>query len=110
MSRMRAMITQTHPPGCLRQVVASATIPNPDDLAVWLSDCTGQQAKVLAFGDEDRSVPLQKHVYSVPLDSPNPFVFDRSLNSRLPAIIREHSSGKPTLIVVAEMGGHLTDF
>lgn len=82
----------------IRFVVASATIPNPEDLSIWLSYENGRAAQCLTFGESDRPVPLHKHVYSAPFESRNPFTFDLSLHSRLPQIMSKYSKGKPTLI------------
>jgi ATP-dependent DNA helicase HFM1/MER3 len=96
-NRMRIMIKKTGG-ASIRFVVASATIPNHEDLSRWLSDTDGIAARCLTFGEADRPVPLHKHVYSAPFESRNPFTFDLSLNSRLSQIMSEFASGKPTLI------------
>lgn len=82
----------------IRYLAASATIPNAIDIAQWLKDRRSNPASCLTFGERDRSVPLQKHVYSAPLQSRNPYTFDLSLNNRLPNLIKEHSNNQPTLI------------
>lgn len=81
-----------------RIVMASATIPNPEDLAQWIGHANGSSAKVLAFGEADRAIPLLKHVYSSSINSRNPFTYDLSLNSMLPGIIQTHSNGQQTLV------------
>ncbi len=97
-SRMRALIAKEFPSKTIRYIVASATIPNPDDLSKWLIDKNGAFAECLKFNYSDRPVPLHEHVYTAPYESKNPFTFDLALNKMLPSIIRKHSSGKPTLI------------
>lgn len=95
-SRMRLMLAKTGL--TLRYIAASATIPNPEDLCRWLSDFNGNSATCLKFTEGDRAIPLNKYVYSAPLESRNPYTFDMNLNNRLPKIIRNHSNGQPTLV------------
>jgi replicative superfamily II helicase len=83
----------------IRYVVASATIPNPHDIALWLKDRDYKPAIVLSFNDCDRAIPLTKHVLSAPIESRNPFTFDLALSHKLPNAIKEYSNEKPTLIV-----------
>ena len=64
-----------------------------------LMDKDSRPAVVLSFKDSDRAVPLTKHVISAPIESRNPYTFDLGLSHKLPAIIKEYSQGKPTLIV-----------
>lgn len=95
-SRMRLMLAKMETN--VRYIAASATIPNPTDLCAWLSEYNGRPATCLKFNDNDRSVPLHKHVYSAPLESRNPYTFDMNLNHRLPKILKQHSNNQPALI------------
>jgi len=84
--------SQYHKPRVI--AISSASIPNLCDFAEWL-----QVSKncVKTFGEEYRSIPIEKHVLGYP-DLRNEFLFERSLNPKLPEIIQEFSSGKQTLI------------
>ena len=69
----------------VRFVALSATIPNSQDVALWLgkdSVSTGLPAHREVFGEEFRPVQLQKATYGYPSKS-NDFVFDNILESRL---------------------------
>lgn len=83
----------------IRYVVASATVPNPHDIALWIKDRECKPAIVLSFNDSDRAIPLTKHVISAPIESRNPFTFDLALSHKLPTVIKDYSNEKPTLIV-----------
>ena len=93
-SRMRTLSK-----GQTRYIAVSATIPNSIDICEWLRMADGRPAVNLCFGEEYRSVPLHRIVLGNPVNSRNPFLFDMSLNYRLPDIINQYSDGKPVLIV-----------
>lgn len=68
----------------VRFVALSATVPNPEDVAVWLGkDSTNQHlpAHRERFSEEFRPVQLQKFVYGYPAKS-NDFIFDKILESK----------------------------
>ncbi|KAK0629255.1 hypothetical protein B0T17DRAFT_486815, partial [Bombardia bombarda] len=86
--------------GNVRFVALSATVPNSDDIAQWLGrNHTNPQvpAHRETFGEELRPVKLQKFVYGYECKG-NDFIFDKLLDSKLPAIIARHTSQKPMLI------------
>ncbi|CAJ0828217.1 11968_t:CDS:10 [Entrophospora sp. SA101] len=86
-SRMKIMGTKC------RIIAVSATIPNINDVAVWISlnsqiesDSSSnnqhqQKAKILEFGEEYRPVKLSRHVLSYKSDG-NAFKFDKSINDK----------------------------
>lgn len=76
-----------------RIVAISATIPNSQDLAEWL----GRGTVLKVFGEDYRPVKLERHVFGYP-QSANSFLFDFSLNEKLPELIKQYSEGKPTLV------------
>jgi ATP-dependent DNA helicase HFM1/MER3 len=100
----------------LRFILVSATIPNIDDIAAWISTHgQGTAAKVLQvspsgvrrsnrspciqFGEEYRPCQLARHVVGVKRHSDmNSFMFARSLNAQLFEVIQTYSAGKPILI------------
>lgn len=75
----------------LRVLAASATMSNIDDIAAWLGPATA----VRQFGEEYRPVPLRWRVLTYPMGKV--FAFDKMLTERLYSVIREHSSGRPSL-------------
>ena len=68
----------------MRFIALSATVPNSEDIAVWLGE-GGSDSKTPAsrevFGEEFRPVKLQKHVYGYPLKG-NDFMLDGFLDSK----------------------------
>jgi len=85
----------------VRFVALSATIPNSDDVAMWLGrNHTNQQlpAHRETFGEEFRPVKLQKFVYGYDYKGTNDFYFEKMLDSKLPGLLSYHSNGKPILI------------
>jgi ATP-dependent DNA helicase HFM1/MER3 len=102
----------------LRFVLVSATIPNIDDIAAWITaHGPGTRAKVfqvspsgnpkveldhlhcLQFGEEYRPCKLARHVVGVKRHPDmNSFMFARSLNAQLFEVIQTYSAGKPILI------------
>ncbi|XP_042885950.1 probable ATP-dependent DNA helicase HFM1 [Penaeus japonicus] len=96
--------TSPHKPP-LRFVAVSATIPNADDLAVWLSD--GQSPAVTHKLEESlRPVKLRRVVlgYDCP-ESWSEFRFDLSLTYALATVVATHSENKPTLVFVSTRKG-----
>lgn len=79
----------------LRYVAVSATVPNLQDIATWLS------AKPISFSEEYRPIKLDRFVYGYPQSESNMFLFDKKLNWKLLDLINNHSNGKPTLIFCA---------
>jgi ATP-dependent DNA helicase HFM1/MER3 len=68
----------------VRFVALSATVPNSEDIAIWLGKCaTVQQlpAHREVFGEEYRPVQLQKFVYGYGVKQ-NDFAFDSVLTNK----------------------------
>lgn len=78
----------------MRIVAVSATLPNIEDIAVWLKVKKGEG--LLQFKESDRSVPLEKHV--LPYNCDNQYSFENYLNYRLLGVIEKYSENKPTLV------------
>ncbi|KFQ31339.1 putative ATP-dependent DNA helicase HFM1, partial [Merops nubicus] len=93
----------TVPP--LRFVAVSATIPNAEDIAEWLSD--GKMPAVCLKIDEDqRPVKLRKIVLGFPCsDNQTEFKFDLTLNYKIASIIQTYSEQKPALVFCATRKG-----
>ena len=78
----------------VRFVAISATIPNARDLASWLN----APAKCLfCFGDEIRPVKLQTVVRGY-MQTKTDFLFEKRLDSFLPGILQDYSSGQPAMV------------
>ncbi|KFW04798.1 putative ATP-dependent DNA helicase HFM1, partial [Eurypyga helias] len=93
----------TVPP--LRFVAVSATIPNAEDIAEWLSD--GKMPAVCLKIDEDqRPVKLRKIVLGFPCsDNQTEFKFDLTLNYKIASVIQTYSEQKPALVFCATRKG-----
>ncbi|XP_072199848.1 probable ATP-dependent DNA helicase HFM1 [Excalfactoria chinensis] len=89
----------------LRFVAVSATIPNAEDIAEWLSD--GKVPAVCLKVDEDqRPVKLRKIVLGFPCsDSQTEFKFDLTLNYKIASVIQAYSDQKPALVFCATRKG-----
>lgn len=82
-------------------MAVSATLPNAATVGAWLgapADC------VRCYGDEVRPVPLAVHVRAYPATS-NDFLFEKSLDAHLPAVLAAHADGRPALIFCASRKG-----
>ncbi|XP_025088893.1 uncharacterized protein LOC112560994 isoform X5 [Pomacea canaliculata] len=82
----------------LRFVAVSATLPNVEDIAKWLS-FPSHPAAAFKIGEEYRPVKLNRVVLGYP--SPNgssDFQFDLTLSYKLHSIIDSYSNRKPTLV------------
>jgi ATP-dependent DNA helicase HFM1/MER3 len=68
----------------VRFIALSATVPNAEDVASWLgrSRTSSDPALLERFGQEFRPVRLEKHVVGLKSNSPNPFAFEKILNSK----------------------------
>jgi ATP-dependent DNA helicase HFM1/MER3 len=74
-SRMKSMGSD------VRFIALSATVPNAEDVAVWLCDKTGVHATLECFGDEFRPVKIEKHVVGVK-SMGNDFALDKCLDRK----------------------------
>ncbi|KAJ3086769.1 Sec63, partial [Quaeritorhiza haematococci] len=93
----------------IRLIGLSATVPNIEDVAVWLRGADGRSATVKVFGEEFRPVRLQKHVMAVGVGTAkNAFMFERCLDYKLMEVIQKYSDGKPTLVFCATRKGAMT--
>ncbi|NWT40871.1 HFM1 helicase, partial [Chroicocephalus maculipennis] len=89
----------------LRFVAVSATIPNAEDIAEWLSD-TKMPAVCLKIDDDQRPVKLRKIVLGFPCsDNQTEFKFDLTLNYKIAGIIQTYSEQKPALVFCATRKG-----
>ncbi|CAM9750894.1 unnamed protein product [Lampetra planeri] len=85
----------------VRIIAVSATIPNIEDIAEWLSDRDGT-AIFIKLDEKHRPVKLRKIVLGFPFYSvQTAFKFDMILNYKLARIIQTYSERKPTLIFCA---------
>ncbi|KAM9129912.1 putative ATP-dependent DNA helicase HFM1 [Pangshura tecta] len=89
----------------MRFVAVSATIPNAEDIAEWLSD--GMRPAVCLKIDESyRPVKLRKIVLGFPCSSnQTEFKFDLTLNYKIASVIQTYSEQKPTLVFCATRKG-----
>ncbi|XP_070323278.1 probable ATP-dependent DNA helicase HFM1 [Odocoileus virginianus] len=89
----------------MRFVAVSATIPNAEDIAEWLSD--GERSAVcLKMDERHRPVKLRKVVLGFPCsDNKTEFKFDLTLNYKIASIIQTYSDQKPTLVFCATRKG-----
>ncbi|KAK1759841.1 P-loop containing nucleoside triphosphate hydrolase protein [Echria macrotheca] len=84
----------------VRFIALSATVPNSDDIAVWLGKShTSQQlpAHRETFGEEFRPVQLEKFVYGFDVKG-NDFALEQQLDDKVAPILAKHSAGKPALV------------
>ncbi|NWU38267.1 HFM1 helicase, partial [Hylia prasina] len=89
----------------LRFVAASATIPNTQDIAEWLSD-SKMPAVCLKIDEDQRPVKLRKIVLGFPCsDNQTEFKFDLTLNYKIAGIIQTYSEQKPALVFCATRKG-----
>ncbi|XP_009952005.1 PREDICTED: probable ATP-dependent DNA helicase HFM1, partial [Leptosomus discolor] len=89
----------------LRFVAVSATIPNAEDIAEWLSD-SRMSAVCLKIDEDQRPVKLRKIVLGFPCsDNLTEFKFDLTLNYKIAGIIQTYSEQKPALVFCATRKG-----
>lgn len=84
----------------VRFIALSATVPNSQDIAVWLGkDHTNDHlpAHRETFGEDFRPVKLQKHVYGYDGHT-NDFAFEKILDGKLPTLIQRHTHKKPIMV------------
>lgn len=85
----------------LRLLAVSATIPNVRDVAAWLGV---RPEGCKQFGEEMRPVQIATHVRGFPA-AKNDFLFERSLNDRVFAVVLEHWAQKPVLAFCSSRKG-----
>ncbi|EXJ54584.1 hypothetical protein A1O7_09925 [Cladophialophora yegresii CBS 114405] len=93
-SRMKSVASS------IRFVALSATVPNSEDIAIWLGKNSTMQhlpARREVFGENFRPVQLRKHVYGFETRS-NDFAFESMLTEQIPKIIANHGRGKPVMV------------
>ncbi|XP_044884213.1 probable ATP-dependent DNA helicase HFM1 isoform X1 [Mauremys mutica] len=89
----------------MRFVAVSATIPNAEDIAEWLSDGM-RPAVCLKIDESHRPVKLRKIVLGFPCSSnQTEFKFDLTLNYKVASVIQTYSEQKPTLVFCATRKG-----
>ncbi|NXN97022.1 HFM1 helicase, partial [Rhinopomastus cyanomelas] len=89
----------------LRFIAVSATIPNAEDIAEWLSDGTSP-AVCLKIDEDQRPVKLRKIVLGFPCsNNQTEFRFDLTLNYKIASIIQTYSEQKPALVFCATRKG-----
>ena len=95
-SRMKCIKDVTK--SSLRFVAVSATIPNPEDFASWLSS-SNMDSVCFKLDESYRPVPLQKVVLTYGDCTPSTaFKFDLNLNYKLHSVIQQYSSQCPTIV------------
>ncbi|XP_058159164.1 probable ATP-dependent DNA helicase HFM1 isoform X2 [Dasypus novemcinctus] len=89
----------------MRFVAVSATIPNAEDIAEWLSD--GERPAIYLKMDEShRPVKLRKVVLGFPCsNNQTEFKFDLTLNYKIASVIQTYSDQKPTLVFCSTRRG-----
>ncbi|KAM9108975.1 putative ATP-dependent DNA helicase HFM1 isoform 2-T2 [Megaptera novaeangliae] len=89
----------------MRFVAVSATIPNAEDIAEWLSD--GERSAIcLKMDERHRPVKLEKVVLGFPCsNNQTEFKFDLTLNYKISSVIQTYSDQKPTLVFCATRKG-----
>eukprot|EP00117_Sycon_ciliatum_P004459 scpid34487/ scgid4280/ Probable ATP-dependent DNA helicase HFM1 len=87
----------------IRFIAVSATVPNADDVAAWLSS-PNLPACLHCLSEEHRPVRLRKVVLSFP-SFKSSFRFDMSLSYKLSHVIRTYSDDKPTLVFCSTRKG-----
>ncbi|KIW62469.1 hypothetical protein PV04_10642 [Phialophora macrospora] len=93
-SRMKSVVSS------VRFVALSATVPNSEDIAIWLGRNSTMQhlpARREIFGETFRPVQLQKYVYGFETRG-NDFAFESMLTQQIPDIIANHGRRKPVMI------------
>ncbi|RKF59431.1 ATP-dependent DNA helicase MER3 [Erysiphe neolycopersici] len=93
-SRMKAM------GACIRFIALSATVPNSEDIAIWLGrDHSNQHLPAYRenFGEEFRPVKLEKYVHGYD-GSFNDYAFDKFLDGKLTSLLQKYTHRKPTMI------------
>lgn len=108
----------------VRFVAVSATVPNIDDVAHWITSRYSNGAAatfqvswlatlfphcvltVQQFGEAYRPCQLSRFVYGFPRGkNQNDFLFAQSLNYRLFPLLQQHSANKPILVFVSTRKG-----
>ncbi|CAI6494293.1 AIS_HP2_G0016900.mRNA.1.CDS.1 [Saccharomyces cerevisiae] len=82
----------------IRFIALSATVPNIEDVALWLKTNNELPANILSFDESYRQVQLTKHVYGYSFNCKNDFQKDAIYNSKLGEIIEKHADNRPVLI------------
>nr|WJN24856.1 meiosis specific DNA helicase [Pseudozyma thailandica] len=113
-ARLEVVVTRIKNRGQpVRFVAVSATVPNLEDVALWIGSNSAfqqlsrttqepneQSAEMFQFGEAYRPCPLQKHVYGYP-KAKDEFAFQAYLNHKLLELVETHAAGRPCLIFCA---------
>ncbi|KAJ6490475.1 hypothetical protein DFH09DRAFT_1003499 [Mycena vulgaris] len=93
----------------VRFILVSATVPNIEDIALWIGNKRRDDAAtVFQFGEEFRPCKLTRHVVGIPRQrNDNDFSFTRKLDFKLFPALQTHSVGKPILVFVSTRKGVL---
>ncbi|KAI9092146.1 Sec63 Brl domain-containing protein [Phlyctochytrium arcticum] len=89
------------PSGQIRFVAVSATVPNIEDLALWLKNGDGSMAEIRVFGEEFRPVQLQREVLGFYSSKAGYFAFENTLDYKLGEVIDKNCKNKPSLVFCA---------
>lgn len=91
----------------MRFMLVSATVPNIDDVAAWIGNQPhGGPAIVMEFGEDFRPCKLTRHVVGVPRKKDqNDFMFQRTLDYKLYAVLKQYTVNKPVLVFCATRKG-----
>jgi len=95
-----AKITGNEPSNSLKSfrfIAVSATAPNIDDVAEWLSLNQRLPGRHFKIGNDQRPVKVTMHVIGITYPG-NPHAFDRFLNCKIPEAIALYGEEKPTLV------------
>lgn len=85
----------------VRFVALSATVPNSEDIAIWLGkdhNSSHLPAHRETFSEDFRPVKLQKHVHGYENKANNPFSFDKFLDSKICNLILRYNAKKPIMV------------
>ena len=86
----------------MRIIALSATLPNLVDIGEWL----GCRPECIHYFDESfRPVPLSVHTVAMGSAGANPYLFERSLDERVPELVARFGAGKQVLIFCSSKKG-----
>lgn len=101
---LEAIVSRMKSVGCnIRFIALSATIPNSDDIATWLT--LNEQTRYLpakreVFDDTFRPVQLKKYVFGHQ-STYNPWAFDNTLTQKIHEVVVRYGKKKPVMVFCA---------